>query len=572
MEPEHLVASILGGEGPAISSQKDGAIFVYQWRPFVSQEHALKKSSTAKNSLAVTDTHVFAAQADKAVVNVYSLVKNNLEATVPFPEKITSIAAAGNTKVLILGTATGRILLWEICSGRLVSTPEAHLGIVTTLAVDPTSNFLLSASEDASLHVWSLNSLLDFSRQLNLPAQMDSKPLLHTVEHQSAVRAIACGHSHGSGIIAVSASENPPSAMVWDLRKGTILRTYLLNHTPTALAMDVLDRGFYVAYFDGSVQLINFFDTEDSSIIPVQDTKHMYSAINSSPKNRWTIAGSDTNAENSELNSALCLLLSRDGTRLLSGHKDGTIASWQVATGSCEMKFGILPGPVSNLISIPSATLSRQSLPKITIDSIVKPRPGSAGVEPVDNGLVPDHYAPVVQFSGLTSDVIDDPTENCYNHMSRSQVEQAMIHSSFPVDIQEEGLAELANWNERVPSSVIGTTAKEKEFMALDEGNGPNGEEETPSVEGTLRNENETLKDQVAALQRLQRVSFMQLRSLREEKRLFLEQKQAADERHVEDQKALQEVLEARSSSANIAKHDDREDQNPQKKRKLENS
>lgn len=571
MEPEHFVASISEGQGPSTSSQKDGAIFLYQWRPVVSQEHVLKKSSTARNSLAVTDTHVFAAQADKAVVYVYSLVKNNLEAIVPFSEKITSIAIDGNTKVLILGTATGRILLWEICSGRLVSTPEAHLGDVTVLAVDPTSNFLLSGSEDASLHVWSLNALLDFSRLPDGAVQTGSKPLIYTVEHQSAVRAIACGHSYGSGIIAISACENPPCAMVWDLRKGTVLRTYLLDHTPTALAMDVLDRGFYVAYLDGSVQLINFFDSEDPSPKPVQDTKYMYTAISPRSKSRWTMADSYIDSENSDLNSALCLLLSRDGTRLLSGHKNGAIVTWQVATGSYEMKFGTLPGPVSNLMSIPAASLSRRSLPKIIIDSIVKPRQGSAAVGPSDSGLVPDQYAPVVQFSGFTNDLIDGLSDNICNDTSRSPVQQAFTHSSFPMDVQEEGLAELANWGQSVTVGSMESTTTEGEFMALDDRIRPTEEEEAQTVEGTLRQENAALKEQVAALQRLQKVSFVQLRSLREEKRIHLQQKQATDERHVEDQKAFHAAWEMRNPSANHPTLSEGEEENPQKKRKLGN-
>jgi pre-rRNA-processing protein IPI3 len=139
------------------------------------------------------------------------------------------------------------------------------------------------------------------------------------------------------------------------------------------------------------------------------------------------------------------------------------------------------------------------------------------------------------------------------------------------MDIQEEGLAELANWGQSVPVGSMESTTPEGEFMALDDRIRPTEEEEAQTVEGTLRQENAALKEQVAALQRLQRVSFMQLRSLREEKRIFLQQKQAADERHVEDQKAFHDTWERRNSSTNHPNLSEGEDQNPQKKRKLGN-
>lgn len=102
--------------GPALASRteiaKDVGIYSYELNPALTPKSTFKKSSTAPNCLAVSDTHVFAAQKDKAHVHVYSRAKGNHEALVPFPEKITSIALVGD--VLLLGTAQGRLTLWEV--------------------------------------------------------------------------------------------------------------------------------------------------------------------------------------------------------------------------------------------------------------------------------------------------------------------------------------------------------------------------------------------------------------------------------------------------------------------------
>lgn len=119
MLTESFVASIqLSGNNkqPPPSGLKDVGIFFHEYQPRPGLQASFKKSSTRSNSLAVTASHVFAAQVDKSVVNVYSRRKGNQEATVPFPERVHSVAIAGEAGggVLVLGTEGGRLILWEV--------------------------------------------------------------------------------------------------------------------------------------------------------------------------------------------------------------------------------------------------------------------------------------------------------------------------------------------------------------------------------------------------------------------------------------------------------------------------
>jgi pre-rRNA-processing protein IPI3 len=102
--------------GPPLSTNtafvKDANIFTYTLSPAVNLKSTFKKSSTPVNCLAVSETHVFAAQQEKAYVHVYSRIKGNQEAFIPVPERVHCVALVGN--VLALGTAEGRLLLWEV--------------------------------------------------------------------------------------------------------------------------------------------------------------------------------------------------------------------------------------------------------------------------------------------------------------------------------------------------------------------------------------------------------------------------------------------------------------------------
>ena len=103
------------------SVAKDAGIHFHDFQPTPALKKSFKKSSTPPNCLAVSVSHVFAAQADKAVVHVYSRERGNQEATVPFPERIHSVALAGAEEgdggggVLVVGTEEGRLVLWEVC-------------------------------------------------------------------------------------------------------------------------------------------------------------------------------------------------------------------------------------------------------------------------------------------------------------------------------------------------------------------------------------------------------------------------------------------------------------------------
>ena len=117
MLTESFIASTLDPEKS--SNSVTPGIHFYEFQPLPALKSTFKKSSTKANSLAVSQSHVFAAQADKAVIHVYSRERNNQEAVVPFPEKIQSLVLAGESDgagTLILGTEGGRVILWEVCS------------------------------------------------------------------------------------------------------------------------------------------------------------------------------------------------------------------------------------------------------------------------------------------------------------------------------------------------------------------------------------------------------------------------------------------------------------------------
>lgn len=512
------------------SATKDAGVFIFESQPLSQARAAYKKSYTNQNCLAVSTNHVFAAQADKAVVNVYNREKGNQEATVPFPERIGSIALACEETVLVVGTNEGRLFLWETHTGRLVVTSQAHLQAVTALAVDPTSNFLLSGSADSSIHVWSIPSLLSFSNQ-------NTHEPLHTLSgHRSAITSLATGHSSTSYNIVVSASKDN-TAIVWDYHNNTLLRTILLPSTPLCLALDPADRAVYTGYEDGSVQLLSFYspafaasatDDVDNTKNPLFDEAQATMPVQPPATTRCSPPSED-------MGPALSCTLSYDGSILTTGHESGKVLFWDVPLGRYSSTYSPtsapLHGPITNLISLPVTGFPLETTPRTKLHAVVKPKHGAFESRDVE-GAIPGDYKITGQFT--TSFPLPTFSAEQTQSAAQSDFMTALTHPSFPSDLLAKGLAEFSSWTPsklapQTPASTTAVAAEAKQDDPSDQGDFMSLDAPAAATQPTLEQKNAQLQTEIAALRKAQRASLKEMDDIKKEKAALLQKVQAAD-------------------------------------------
>jgi pre-rRNA-processing protein IPI3 len=383
--------------------------------------------------------------------------------------------------------------------------------------VDPTSNFLLSGSSDSNIHVWSLSALLSFAR-IDSSAQADPRSPVYTLSnHRGAITALACGHGHGPANIAVSTSADS-TAIVWDYRKGIALRTYLLSGVPRALTLDAIDRGFYTAYDDGGIQLIDLYKSTGTTNT-LYDEAHSQTAVQPGDENKWAAAAQ-------ELGSTLCLAISWDGSRIISGHQSGKIAAWDPGKGRFLSTLATQHGPVSNLCLLPPAGFPNAMPPSFKAHTVVKPRFDLDSSSVGSGSMIPGQYTFTAQFTNETNPIHLSATEAPTN--TNSNFDIALTHSSFPPSMIDAGLAELASWHQTPSSNQVPNAAEPPaEFLSFDEPIATGkGKKES---EMTVKQENELLKKQVASLQRVQKISFQQLADSRKEIKALVEEQRRRD-------------------------------------------
>ena len=360
------------------SNLKDVGIFLHEYQPQCTLRQGFKKSSAAKNCLALSDTHVFTAQAAKAVVHVYSRERGNQEATVPFPQKISSLTYAEKAAILIIGTQDGKLMLWEVATGRVSTSSASHIEAVTTLVVSPDGDHVLSASADSSVHVWSISNLVSIERAQSGFGDVGNKrgPIATFSQHRSAVTALATGHSqHAHTNFVISCSEDK-TCYIWNLETLVVLRTILLLQKPQCVVIDPADGAAYIGSSDGSIQALNVFEQQGASKSSILDNESRVAAtaIQLESIGRWAPStGSDPGA-------AQCIALSYDGTSLLTGHFSGRIFQWEVAKHRLTSEISSLTGqPVTNIqMQRPDGFQQQREAHKYRVAAVVKPRPDLA--------------------------------------------------------------------------------------------------------------------------------------------------------------------------------------------------
>ena len=317
--------------------------------------------------------------------------------------------------------------------------------------MDPTNNFIISGSEDANIHVWSLFCLLSFSSASSPSAGQtvsSNSPIRTFSNHTGPITCIAVGHSKSRNNIAVSCSKDS-TAVVWEYRTGKPLRTYLLPFPAISLEIDPADRAVYVGYEDGSIQIIDFFKTPSIQNI-LHDTTQQATPSQLSPNDRWTPPSAD-------FGPAQCLSLSYDGMILLSGHKNGAVLRWDVAKGRFASTISNFNWPVTNLHVLPLTGLPRP--PKaLIVHNIVKPRIDHALSNASATGVVPATYT-------LQAHLTSPPSSDSTSPLDAFTT--ALSHPSFPSSLLSEGLLELTGQTPSLPQNSAPMTASDNDTSRI---------------------------------------------------------------------------------------------------------
>jgi WD40 repeat protein len=108
--------------------------------------------------------YIVASQAKKPVINIWQWGKPQVQMQCRIQELTPSICVDTNGFYIFGGTKGGRIFCWEVSSGDLVMSWQAHYKAVTTMVMSSCGTFLVSGAEDGMIRTWDVPTLLTSPR------------------------------------------------------------------------------------------------------------------------------------------------------------------------------------------------------------------------------------------------------------------------------------------------------------------------------------------------------------------------------------------------------------------------
>ncbi|GAA5989796.1 hypothetical protein JCM10908_002326 [Rhodotorula pacifica] len=178
----------------------------------------------------------------RAGMNVWNFTRETVQHRLIPPVRLTTITVSRDGIYMAGGTPDGRIFLWEVASGTLIVTVDAHYRSISALAFSDDGACLVSGSEDAGVSVWSIGRLLNAS-PMNPPA-----PFATLSDHTLPVTDICIGLGTFPQCRIMTASLDS-TVKIWDISTtpASLLSTFSFPHPISHIAWDSLERYFFAA-------------------------------------------------------------------------------------------------------------------------------------------------------------------------------------------------------------------------------------------------------------------------------------------------------------------------------------
>lgn len=249
---------------------------------------------------------------------------------------VTSIAFSPDGGRIVSGSSDKTIRVWDVASAANVTALEGHSQSVASVIYSPDGNRILSGSEDATVRIWEAASSGTHGRRLGHP--------------HSAVTYVSIS-SDGSQVISVS---RDGTMIFWESSTGRVLQNLKVGTGIDCLALSSDERR--VAYGSGSqsyvwdiappMRLASYdvdpYDQVDDvvSVSLSSDGRCVASGTAFGIIHIWNLSGECLRTMGIAYDHPIVsMAFSPDGALLASGSQGKIIRLWKTSTGHCTQEF-----------------------------------------------------------------------------------------------------------------------------------------------------------------------------------------------------------------------------------------
>jgi pre-rRNA-processing protein IPI3 len=300
------------------SSGQDGYVYVWQLGSG-SLLHTFRTGGlgVSKNGLSLGargKSSIAMAMQGRAAIYGFGWQRETAErkSNVGAPSACLALSPCGS--FIVQGDAQGRLFLWQVGSGVLLSVvSSAHFKRIGVLRFTGDSQFLLSGGDDSLVNVWLLSSLVCVAPSSSSGdstsgrSSDEAKPWRAFSSHSLPISGIDV--TIGSGISArVLSASLDHTCKLWQLATGQLLCSILFPSAPLCCALDATETTAFAGTNSGTVYSVDLLTTSSSS------------------------SSSSMQAFVGHKKAVVGVCVSLDGSTLVSASMDGVARVFDVAT------------------------------------------------------------------------------------------------------------------------------------------------------------------------------------------------------------------------------------------------
>ncbi|PWN48790.1 WD40 repeat-like protein [Violaceomyces palustris] len=193
---------------------------------------------------------VLQLERSKAILNVYSWQRDHPILRIVLPQRLSSLSLSPGGQYCCAASQDGRIFLWELSTGILLSSFDAHYRPITVIRWSSDASCLVTASQDARILVWSLAGLLHPSQQSSSSITSSSNnptPYCTLSDHNLPVTDLCLGSGDFPNSLTIWSSSLDGSVKMWDVRTRSLVSTFLFPRPIQCLSLDPTERFFFAS-------------------------------------------------------------------------------------------------------------------------------------------------------------------------------------------------------------------------------------------------------------------------------------------------------------------------------------
>mmetsp|Transcript_9395 Transcript_9395/g.14163 ORF Transcript_9395/g.14163 Transcript_9395/m.14163 type:complete len:468 (+) Transcript_9395:53-1456(+) len=316
---------------------------------------SFKGNRSKANSLALCGKdYIFSAQSFGTSIFIWSWGMEQVKFKCPTKEKLCSLNTSSDGGFCICGGFSGKIYIWEIGSGTLIHSWDAHYKAVTVLTFSNDNCTIYSGSVDAMVSSWNLLNLLQKDSNIKTNLNGDIVTSKWTMnEHTLKITSLSLDQT-GSKIFSSSLDR---TVKIVESLSGAVLLSVMLPCSAASSISDTFENFLFMGGSNGIIYQMSIgsaaakklgasLNTISLNIIqkPSCSSSRLFksSILKENPLQLEEFLG-----HTKEVTDMKCL---SNGSSLASCSMDGYLRVWHIVSRQCLQVLSLSSGGLSQII------------------------------------------------------------------------------------------------------------------------------------------------------------------------------------------------------------------------------